>query len=114
MEDQNRKIDRQGAKYSEENYTAYSIKVIEYLCNRYKRASETGEAADFRIDEIWSQDLKPIIGGNDSSEFYELLNALQSRTGYIEIHGDVVRLSEGRKAICEEVGITLSEFDDKS
>jgi hypothetical protein len=46
--------------YSEENFTDYSIKVIEYLCKRYKKAVTNGQPTDFNIDEIW-QSLAMII-----------------------------------------------------
>ncbi len=95
--------------YSEENFTDYSIKIIEYLCKRYKMAVQSGQSSDFDIDEIWSQDLKAIIGDDSASNFHGLLVKLQEKTGYLEIHGNMVRLAEGRNTICAEVGIVLDE-----
>lgn len=92
----------------EENFTGYSIKVIEYLCRKYKEAVKSGLSTDFNIDEVWSEDLKAVIG-YDSNNFHGLLVKLQEKTGYIEIQGNIVRLAEGRNTICAEVGIVLDE-----
>ena len=93
--------------YSEENITDYSIKVIEYLCKRYKKAAEIGQSTDFDIDEVWSEDLKAIIGDNSTDYFRALLTTIQEKTGYLEIQGNMVHLTEGKTTICAEVGIVL-------
>ena len=95
--------------YTEENFTDYSIKVIEYLCKRYKKAVTNGQSTDFNIEEIWLHDLKAIIGDDNINKFHSLLKKIQRTTGYIEIHGNMVRLAEGRNTICAEVGIKLEK-----
>jgi hypothetical protein len=92
--------------YSEENITDYSIKVIEYLCKRYKKATEIVQSTDFDIDEVWSEDLKAIIGDNSTDNFRAFLTTIQ-KTGYLEIQGNAVHLTEGKTTICAEVGIVL-------
>lgn len=94
--------------YSEEDITSYSIKIVEYLCNRYKKAVETGQRTDFNVDEIWSQDLMAIIGG-DMDDFLAILNKIRETTGFLEVEGRIVRLAEGKKSICKEVGIVLGK-----
>jgi hypothetical protein len=109
VEGKSRNQDYSMPKYSEENFTAYSIKIIEYLCKRHKQAIEAGQPTDFNIDEIWVQDLKPIVGGAEKADFRDLLNVIQDKTGYLEIRGNIVRLSDGKNAICAEVGIILNQ-----
>jgi hypothetical protein len=91
----------------DENFTAYSVKIIEYLCKRHKTALETNQSTEFNIDDIWTRDLKAILGGEDSDYFRDLLNKIKSKTGYLEIRGNEVRLTEGKRTICAEVGIIL-------
>ena len=79
--------------YSEENITDYSIKVIEYLCKRYKKATEIGQSTDF--------------DDNSTDNFRALLTTIQEKTGYLEIQGNMVHLTEGKTTICAEVGIVL-------
>jgi hypothetical protein len=38
-----------------------------------------------------------------------LLNVIQDKTGYLEIRGNIIRLSDGKNAICAEVGIILNQ-----
>lgn len=96
-----------GLKYTDENFTAYSVKIIEYLCKRHKIAVELSQSIEFSIEEIWSQDLRAILGGEDSDYFRDLLDKINKKTGYLEILGSKVRLAEGKKSICAEVGIIL-------
>jgi hypothetical protein len=96
-----------GRKNTDENFTAYSVKIIEYLCRRHKIAVELNQSTEFNIEEIWSQDLRSILGGEESDYFRELLEKINEKTGYLEIQGDKVRLAQGKKSICAEVGIVL-------
>lgn len=93
--------------YTEENFTAYSVKVIEHLCKKHRTAVEIGQSTDFDIEQIWSQDLKSILGGQDGDHFRDLLRKINEKTGYLEIQGGKVRLAEGKKSICAEVGIII-------
>jgi hypothetical protein len=95
------------ASRADEDFTAYSVKIIEYLCKRHKMAGELNQATEFDIEQIWTNDLKAILGGEDSDYFRDLLYKINSKTGYLEIRDNKVRLAEGKKTICEEVGITL-------
>ena len=95
--------------YSEENFTDYSIKVIECLCKRYKKAVTNGQPTEFNIDEIWFHDLKAIIGNDNINNFHSLLMKIRETTRYSKIQGNIVRLAEGRKTICAEVGIELEK-----
>lgn len=96
-----------GCKNTDENFTAYSVKIIEYLCKRHKIAVEFNQSTEFNIKEIWSQDLKAILGCEESDYFRELLSKINEKTGYLEIQGGKVRLAQGKKSICAEVGIVL-------
>lgn len=95
--------------YTEENFTDYSIKVIEYLCKAYRKAVDSGPSIQFDIDEIWSQGLKAIIGDDNRHNFLKLLTKIQEKTGYLEIQGNIVRLAEAKNTICAEVGIILDQ-----
>ena len=39
--------------------------------------------------------------------FRALLTTIQEKTGYLEIQGNMVHLTEGKTTICAEVGIVL-------
>src|SRR5262245_33757349 len=97
----------QDASRADEDFTAYSVKIIEYLCKRHKMAEELNQSTEFDIEQIWTNDLKAILGGEGSDYFRDLLYKINSKTGYLEIRDNKVRLAEGKKTICEEVGITL-------
>jgi hypothetical protein len=92
---------------SDEDFTAYSVKIIEYLCKKHKIAVELSQSTEFNIEEIWSQDLRAILGGEESEYFRELLSKINEKTGYLEIQDGKVRLAQGKKSICAEVGIIL-------
>jgi hypothetical protein len=51
--------------------------------------------------------LRAILGGEESEYFRELLSKINEKTGYLEIQDGKVRLAQGKKSICAEVGIIL-------
>lgn len=104
MSDAGKSKSKSSRDFIESDFKAYSFKIIKRLCERHRKALKVGDSTDFNINEIWIEDFQAMF---DINYFLLMLYKIREDVGYIEIHRDVVRLTEGKKNICAEVGILL-------